>query len=148
MRNPPIRPLAEDSERPIVVHHFDHAHIALAVAGDLGVPVLLVSPLGFAGYAGPLYFLEMCASASACVPGADFAAVLDCGNAAGDALAALRAGIDTVAFGGPEIQFDRLANFAEKRGARVVRRPSDTLDLADFENPRAALAAWLEGAAK
>jgi hypothetical protein len=64
------------------------------------------------------------------VPAAQSAALLDCGDDAGAAQGALRAGIDGVIFNGRRDVAERLADIAAQRGARLVTaRPLPALDL-------------------
>ena len=68
------------------------------------------------------------------MPDARFSAVLDCGDQAGAALAAIRAQIEAVVFTGREDVARRLADIARQHGVRLeTTRPAAVLDLrADF----------------
>ena len=69
-------------------------------------------------------------AARAAAPTAGFSAILDCGDDAGAAQAALRAGIATVVFTGRTDVAERLAAIAAATGARVLStRPAADLDL-------------------
>jgi hypothetical protein len=64
------------------------------------------------------------------VPAAEGAALLDCGDDAGAAQAAIRAGIEGVIFTGRADVAERLADIAAQAGARLLTaRPHATLDL-------------------
>jgi len=64
------------------------------------------------------------------VPAAQSTALLDCGDDAGAAQAAIRAGIEGVIFTGRADVAERLADIAGQRGARLMTdRPGATLDL-------------------
>ena len=82
----------------IVVHTLADAVAALEAAQAAGCAVVLASAPGAAGYAGPLWFCELAAQARTAVPQAHFTAVLDCADAPGHALAAIRAGVTAIAF--------------------------------------------------
>jgi len=83
------------------------------------------------------------------VPAARFRAVLDCGDQAGAALAALRAGAECIVFTGRADVAERLAGIAAQQGARLLTaRPAHALDLgicffADPETLRRKCAAAL-----
>jgi hypothetical protein len=58
-------------------------------------------------------------------------AVLDCGDDAGAAQAAIRAGIEAIVFTGPDSVVRRLGDIAAARGCRVLtERPQPAHDLA------------------
>ncbi len=64
------------------------------------------------------------------VPAARFTTLLDCGDDAGAAQAAIRAGIEGIVFTGPAEIAGRLADIAGRKGARLVTaRPAALLDL-------------------
>jgi hypothetical protein len=58
------------------------------------------------------------------VPAARFSAALDCGDDPGAAMAAIRAGADTVIFTGRADVAERLSGIAAAKGARLlIERP-------------------------
>src|SRR5947208_1746106 len=72
------------------------------------------------------------AAARAAVPAAQSAALLDCGDDAGAAQAAIRTGIEGIVFTGRADVAERLADIARQRGARLLTaRPASALDLGD-----------------
>ncbi len=115
----------------IVVHSLAHAVAALTAAAEAGRPVTLVSAPDAGISGGPGWFREMIAAAREAVPAAQATAVLDCGDDAGAAQGAIRAGLDGVVFTGlPEVA-ERLADIARRRGVRLsTERPAAALDLA------------------
>ncbi len=131
--------------RTVVVHSLDHARAALRAAEALGVAVTLTSGPGAAGYAGPAWFRELIAAARTEHPRAEVTAVLDCGDAPGHAMAALRAGLKAIRFDGRPAVAERVAELARGYGA-VVEPPRGTaLDLAEAVDAYAACHAWLGG---
>jgi acyl-CoA reductase-like NAD-dependent aldehyde dehydrogenase len=92
-------------------------------------------------YAGAGWFKAVIDTACAASPAADFSAVLDCGDDAGAAQAALRAGIGAIVFTGRTDVAERLAGIASATGARVLTaRPAADLDLlAEFFSDAATL---------
>jgi len=134
--------------RAVIIHSLAHARAALRAAAARGVPVTLYSGPGAAGYAGPAWFHELVAAAAAEQPAARVTAVLDCGDAPGHAMAALRAGLKAIRFDGDPAVAERIADLAARHGAVVAPAPEDALDLAGAIDPAAACEAWLGAGAK
>ena len=135
------------AQRVIIVHSLDHARAALAAAEALSVPLVLASAPGAAAYVGPAWFQNMIVLAAAEFPGVELAAILDCGDRAGDVLAALRQGIGQVRFTGSKAAAVKLTALAERRGAVLLTGRLQGLDLRGRKEPEAACRAWLGGAA-
>ena len=116
----------------IVVHSLAHAVAALEAAAEVGEPVVLLSAVDAGLSAGAGWWREAVAAARDSVPAARAAALLDCGDDAGAAQAALRAGVEAIVFSGRADVEERLADIAGRRGSRVFgERPEATLDLGD-----------------
>jgi delta 1-pyrroline-5-carboxylate dehydrogenase len=118
----------------IVVHSLAHAVGALRAAARVGRPIILLSAPEAGVYAGPGWFGALVEAAREAVPDARFSAILDCGDQAGAALAAIRAQIERVIFTGRADVASRLADIARQHGVRLeTTRPAAVLDLgADF----------------
>jgi hypothetical protein len=115
----------------IIVHSLAHAVAALSAAAETGQPVTLASAPGAGIYAGPAWFCALVATARTTIPAARCAVLLDCGEDAGAAQAAIRAGIEGIVFTGRGDVAERLADIASKSGIRLVTvRPDPALDLA------------------
>ncbi len=129
--------------RRIVVHSLAQAEAAVAVAAELGVDVTLVSPPAAAGYLGPAWWLALLAQAGV---GSE-AAVLDCGDAPGHALAAMRAGVRRLRVEAAADVLARLGGIAAARGARLDADAAPALDLGPLPPGRWAAACrdWLSG---
>jgi hypothetical protein len=114
----------------IVIHSIDHAVGALAAAARVGRPIILASAPDAGGYVGPGWFAALMREAGETVPEARFAALLDCGDSAGAALAAVRAHVEGIIFTGRCDVARRLADIARQHGVRLEteRRPAG-LDL-------------------
>lgn len=133
--------MSEATAPAIVVHSLAHAVAALTAAEEAGKPVLLLSAVDAGLSAGGGWWREMIAAARDSVgdsgPGSRMDALLagtllDCGDDAGAAQAALRAGVEAIVFSGRADIFERLADIAGQYGSRVCRaRPSAALDLGD-----------------
>jgi hypothetical protein len=132
--------------RPIIViHSAAHACAAAAAAAALDRPVLLRSAAGAAGYAGAAWFDEVVKLARARHPAADIVASLDCGDAPGFALAALRQGIERVRLRARPAVVAKVAAIARRAGAGLDDQRGPALDLLDERDPEAACRAWLAG---
>jgi len=84
-------------------------------------------------YAGPGWFGALVAAARDAVPAAQSTGLLDCGDDAGAAQTAIRAGIEGVIFTGRANVAERLADIAGQRGIRLLtERPEAMLDLGAF----------------
>ncbi|MHB1219426.1 MAG: hypothetical protein ACYC1L_14625 [Alphaproteobacteria bacterium] len=116
---------------------------ALEAAGEAGTPVTLLSPPEFAAYGGAGFFNAIVRRARAKAPTAKSEAVLDCGNAPGLVLGALRAGAEAVRFGGRSSVRKKIAAIAAAHGARLLTVRPRALDLLDAADARTACHAWL-----
>lgn len=129
----------------VVAHDTAQATAALRLAGPRGV--LLLSAPGAAGSLGAGWFLAMARQAAEAVPGVPHQAGLDCGDAPGHALAALRAGARLLILDPACPAFAAVAAAAAETGARVWTARPPALDLRglDLRRPggRARLVAWL-----
>lgn len=141
----------------VVVHAPGQARAALDLAGPRGV--VLLSPPGAAGGMGAAWFLALVAEARAAAAGSASAreppphwAALDCADAPGSALAALRAGARLLVLDPAAPAFPAVTAAAAEVGAAVWPARPPALDLgARFDPERAAggrrrLAEWLTGA--
>jgi fructose/tagatose bisphosphate aldolase len=132
------------SEKRIIVYSLEQARAAAEAAMASGVPIILMSAPGMAGFMGPLWFKALVDEATISYPQANVTAMLDCADEAGTALAALRCGFQWVRFSGPEEARARLADIAGQLGASVEGVvAADTLDLLDYHDPLAACRAFL-----
>jgi hypothetical protein len=102
----------------------------LTAAVDADREVVLASAADAGIYAGPGWFAAVIAAARAAAPAARFSALLDCGDDAGAAQGAIRAGIDGIIFTGRADVAERLAAIAAARDCRVLTaRPDPFCDL-------------------
>jgi len=115
----------------IIIHSLAHAVAALSASVEAGRPVTLASAADAGIYGGPGWFSGLVAAARAAMPAAQSRMLLDCGDDAGAAQAAIRAGVEAVVFTGRADVAERLADIASQRGIRLVSvRPVPALDLA------------------
>jgi hypothetical protein len=121
----------------IRIHCLDHGRAALAAARDAGRTVTLESPAGAALWQGIGWWRSLVAVLAAEFPDVAFAAVLDCADAPGAALAALRAGITSVRVAAAAPVLARLAAIAEQGSGTVGdTAEDDVLDLLGEPDPR------------
>jgi len=138
--------LIRDS-KAITVHCLEHAAAAVAAAAGAERPLLLLSAPSAAGYAGPAWFAALADAAHEAAPTAEILPILDCGDRAGYALAALRHGLPGIRYNGAATE--RVRALAEAHGAILLTERPDSLDLADYDDrgPEALAAtcrAWLD----
>jgi hypothetical protein len=135
------------SRRIILFNSLDHARAAVAAAAELDVPMTLQSAPGAAAYAGVGFLKAVVdqATADGDFGDGDIEAAIDCGEDAGTALAALRAGWTRVVFSGPAEVLGKLADIAAQQGARVAAPDAKAaaLDLLDVTDPLAACGDFL-----
>jgi acyl-CoA reductase-like NAD-dependent aldehyde dehydrogenase len=99
-----------------------------AAAADRSVVLLSAPDAGI--YAGLGWFKALMDAAREALPAARFSAILDCGDDAGAAQGALRAGVAAIVFTGRADVAGRLAKIAAAKGARLLAaRPTATIDL-------------------
>tara|TARA_B100000700_G_scaffold245373_1_gene273821 strand:+ start:442 stop:828 length:387 start_codon:yes stop_codon:yes gene_type:complete len=108
-----------------------HARLALQAASEIGRPVLLLSAPYAAGTVGPGWFQAVIAEAATEFNDMEIEAMLDCGDRAGYALAALRQGITHIRFEGKTK--DKVTDIANQLGAQVSTARPDSLDLYALE---------------
>ena len=129
--------------REIVIHSLGHARAALAAAAACGKEVVtLASAPGAAQQAGPGWFKAVIEQASAAYPQVRVAAILDCSDQPGPAMAALRLGLKDLRFLGAAELREKLTGM----GAVLAPPPEASLDLREFKEPETACAAFLREA--
>lgn len=132
----------------VVVHGLAEAAAALGLAGPRGV--LLLSAPGAAGSLGPGWFLAIVAAAAAAHPGVPHRAALDCADAPGPALAALRAGLRLLVLDPGCPAFAAVAGAAAACGAEIWPARPAALDLGRLDLRKSGgwnkLAGWLRPA--
>ncbi len=122
----------------VVVHGLADARAALAV----GAPVTLLSAPGAALFAGCLWWREVVAAARAEYPEAVVTDILDCADASGMAMAALRSGLCRLILWPAASGWQAVAAIAERDGGFVLTQPPKALDMAE-RNAIRRLPAWL-----
>jgi hypothetical protein len=125
----------------VVVHSLADARIALSA----GLPVTLLSASGAALYAGCLWWRELAGALRREHPEAAFDDILDCADATGRALAALRIGQTAIVLWPESPGFAVVAGIAAGLGAEVLTSRPPALDLGQ-PAARRRLLAWLQAA--
>lgn len=105
--------------RPIRIHGLDEAQAAVAAAATLNCGVTLASAPAAAAHGGAGWFRALVAAASRDHPQVPVRAILDCAGLPGLVLAAVRAGVQDIAFSGPESVAIPLAEIATAAGATL-----------------------------
>ncbi|NQU60973.1 MAG: hypothetical protein HQ512_07565 [Rhodospirillales bacterium] len=135
------------SDRPIIIHCLDDAKAALAVAGELDVPVTLRSAPGAARYLGAQVFRDMIEEAAGSYPHLRITSVFDCGDDPGLALGAMRHGLKVIKTSVSGEALKSLADIAKQSGARLDEGGPEgqepALDLLDMEDTKTAVRKWL-----
>jgi hypothetical protein len=131
--------------RAITVISPAQAAAALAAAAAAGQPVFLLSAPDAAASVGPAWFAALVNRAASRFPKAEGTPLLDCGDAAGYALAALRLGLKAICYDGAAAA--RVRDIADQYGAVVLAERPPSLDLETIEasggDMAAACTAWL-----
>jgi len=125
-----------------IVHNLAHAIAALTAAAEADAPVTLLSPPEAAKSLGVGMFLAIIAAARAALPEAKSEAVLDCGDAPGLALGALRAGAEAVTLRASPETRAKVADIAGQTGARLIE-PEEAFDLLPAHDPLASARRFL-----
>jgi hypothetical protein len=138
----------DEATYTIVVYSREQAVAALQGAADCDVMVAIESLAGVGTSIGAPIFREIITIASATVPRARFIAILDCGEEAGSALAAIDAGITRIRVHLGDEAYRRLAAIAAQRGCKLENGSASRplLDLADCPDPRSTCVNWLREA--
>ena len=99
---------------------------------------------GAAAYAGAGWFKALAGRGAAEFPDVPLTAILDCGDRAGDALAALNAGLRHIVFTGHPKSAAGLAAIADGLGATVHAVRPESYDLLNAADPFFAARRWCE----
>jgi hypothetical protein len=121
-----------------VVHDLAQGRAALAAATEAGASPVLASAPGAAGYLGAGTWRALEELWREAFPETPFLGLLDCGDSAGDALAALRAGVRALCLEGPDEIVARIADLAGAQGAAVNPATGPACDLGAARDPLAA----------
>jgi len=122
----------------VIVHGLADARAALAV----GAPVTLLSAPGAALFAGCLWWRELVAAARADCPHARAIDILDCADASGMAMAALRSGVCRLVLWRDAPGWQAVNAIAERQRGFVLSQAPAALDMA-AHNARWRLRGWL-----
>lgn len=122
------------------VHDYNQARSALVAAEKYSLDLALLADPGAATFGG-VGFLAALGDL------VDREVVVDCGDRAGLALAALREGMKDIAFDGAAQANAALSSIANAEGACVrAEMPQADIDLAPGDDASCAIARWFESA--
>ncbi len=124
----------------VVVHGLADARMALAP----GLPVTLLSAPGAALFAGCLWWREVIAAARAEYERTEAVDILDCADASGLAMGALRSGINRLILWPDAPGWTSVSAIAERQGGFVLPAAPPALDFAQRGAAR-RLEGWLRG---
>ena len=110
----------------VIVHGMADARTALGP----NLPVTLLSAPGAALFAGCQWWREVVAAARALHPATEAIDVLDCADASGMAMGALRVGVCRLVLWPGAPGWNRVAAIAERQGGFVLEQAPAALDLA------------------
>ncbi|HEY4172562.1 MAG TPA: hypothetical protein VGM42_05995 [Rhodopila sp.] len=127
----------------VIVHGVADAKAALAP----GLPVTLLSAPGAAVFAGCLWWREIIVAARTACPRTEALDVLDCADASGMAMGAMRSGVCRLVLWPGAPGWDGVAVIAERQGGFVVPQAPVALDLAQ-RNASWRLETWLREAGR
>jgi hypothetical protein len=122
----------------VIVHGLADARVALAP----GLPVTLLSAPGAALFAGCLWWRNVAAAARAEYPSTEVIDILDCADASGLAMGALRSGVHRLVLWPQASGHAKIAALAAGQGGFVLPRAPPALDLGQHNAGR-RLEAWL-----
>ena len=122
----------------VIVHGLIDAKAALAP----GVPVTLLSAPGAGLSAGCLWWRELAAAARLAYPATPALDILDCADASGMAMGALRCGVSRLVLWPDAPGRDAVAAIAQEQGGFVLPHAPPALNLAR-RNAHRRLHAWL-----
>jgi len=125
--------------KTVIFHSLEQARAARAAAAECDAAITLQTAPGAAVYGGVGYLAAIVDQAGA----SGDEAVIDCGEDAGIAQAALRAGWKRILFRGAKDIFDKLDQMAAQRDARMVEPQGAALDLLDAPDAAAAVRNYL-----
>lgn len=117
--------------RPVIIHSLEDARAALMAAAEGGAPVTLESAPSAGVYGGVGWFERLVAAAQAEFPHVPVSAVLDCGDAPGAVLEAVRWLKEpgrmkiVLRFTGDDATATRLGDITGQAGIELVREPAD-----------------------
>jgi hypothetical protein len=109
----------------VIVHGLGDARLALSV----GLPVTLLSAPGAALYAGCGWWRSLVRQVGAEFPAVPIADILDCGDGAGQALAALRIGQRRLVLSPGAPGWDAVVAIADSYSGEVLPQAPPALDL-------------------
>jgi hypothetical protein len=124
----------------VIVHGVEDAKVALAP----GLPVTLLSAPGAAMFAGCLWWREIIVLACASRQHTEVIDILDCADASGMAMGALRSGVRRLVLWPHAPGWGAVAAIAEGQGGFVLTQAPAALDLSQ-RNAVRRLHAWLQG---
>jgi fructose/tagatose bisphosphate aldolase len=135
---------AIDDRPAFIVHGWKHIAAVLRAAEQAHRPVWLFTPVAASYSFGVGFWAAIQERIAELHPEADVRMVIDCDDAAGHVMAALRSGLRWLVFEGNAAARRRLLDIVAQSGAELVQRRPDALDLLQVKDADTAIAAHLE----
>src|SRR4029079_5185368 len=135
-----------DHRPAFIVHSWKHVALVLEAARQQRRAVWLLSPVAASYSSGVGFWSAIQQRIGALYPEVDVRLAVDCDDAAGHVLAALRVGLKFLVFRGNEAARQRLVDIAQQSGAALIEAPADALDLLPLARPQADILARLAAA--
>jgi len=130
----------------IIIHNFSQAQAALAAAHEANKSVALWSAPGAGCYAGAGWWRGLLDLLTQAQPGhGHYTSVLDCSDAPGFVMAAIRAQVPGIYFSGMPDITQKLSDMATAQGLGLVTVRPKALDLAAAKNPQDVCLHYLRG---
>jgi hypothetical protein len=140
----PARAMHAIDDRPaFIVHSWKHVAAVLRAAEQARRPVWLFTPVAASYSFGVGFWAAIQERIAELHPEADARVVIDCDDAAGHVLAALRSGLRWLVFEGNAAARRRLLDIVAQSGAELVQRRADALDLLQVKDADNDIAAHL-----
>lgn len=117
------------------IHGLVDLRAALAAGSATGRPIVAVSGPVASAYAGADWFSSLLKIGRNEFPSTSLTGILDCGDRAGDAVSALRVGIDALVFTGHPDAARRLASLCAIQGVELLTARPNAFDLGSVADP-------------
>ncbi|MBB43667.1 MAG: hypothetical protein CMM44_07880 [Rhodospirillaceae bacterium] len=131
-----------NTNRPVVIHGIGDARAVCRAAVGYGHNATIWSARGASAHMGPLWFLELSYQINMEFPELTLQAVLDCGAAPGDALAAIRSGVKAIALTANSSVENKIQQIAAEENVALFRHVPKTLNLTFSSSPEDDCRIW------
>ena len=120
--------------RNFIVHDLNQGIQLAEMAAKSSIPITIFSPPGGGSSIGPEAFLEIVNLIRSKFPEVKMLAILDCGDDAGVALAAMRRGLNNIHSQLTGEKLKKLKQIALTNGVKIHTKPKNVIDLESVKN--------------